>query len=322
MYILIVIMRLSNVDKTNLLSRLPCLKLSYEKNHNKVSSDMYVLIPYGKKHLVWFTYFKDTKVCVFIDVNRGIKDIVNIEIVPQIFEKKLVLGTIFYGTRFNANKRDLFTIENIHYYKGKNIENNNEHYKLSLIQRILSNELKQCFLTNKGVAIGLPVVENNFEDAVTTSKILQYKIYSIQNRNFNTIHSTYSSILFKDVALDNTQKIFVIKANIQNDVYHMYVINEVGQLEEHDITNIPDYKTSVMMNKIFRKIKENYNLDALEESDDEDEFENIREDKFVDLNKSVNMICSYNSRFNKYVPVSITNSTNIVHKSQVMRNLY
>lgn len=321
--IIIVIMRLSNVDKTRLLSRLPNLKLSYEKNHNKVSSDMYFLIPYGRKCLVWFTYFQDNKVCVFIDINKGnLKDIAKIEIVPQIFEKKLVLGTIFFGTMFNSNKRDLFTIENIHYYKGKNVESNNERYKLSLIRHILSLELKPCFLTNKGIVLGLPVIETNLDEAISTAKKLPYKVYSIQNRNLQTIHSTYTSILLKDIEVDNTQKNFVIKADLQNDVYNMYVKNNVGDLEMHDITTIPDYKTSVMMNKIFRKIKENYNLDALEESDDEDEFENIREDKFVDLNKCVTMVCSFNPKFNKYVPISITNSTNIVHKSQVARNLY
>ena len=320
---IIIVMRLSNVDKTRLLSRLPNLKLSYEKNHNKVSSDMYFLIPYGRKCLVWFTYFEDKKVCVFVDINKGnLKDIVKVEIIPQVFEKKLVLGTIFFGTMFNTNKRNLFTIENIHYYKGRNVEGNHERYKLSLIKDILSVELKQCFLTNKGIAIGLPIIENSFDQSVSTAKMLPYKVYSIQNRNLHTSHNTYSSILFKDIDIDNTQKIFVIKADLQNDVYNMYVKNNIGELEIHDITAIPDYKTSVMMNKIFRKIKENYNLDALEESDDEDEFENIREDKYVDLNKSVNMVCSFNPRFNKYVPVSITNSTNIVHKSQVARNLY
>ena len=40
------------------------------------------------------------------------------------------------------------------------------------------------------------------------------------------------------------------------------------------------------MNKIFRNIKENDKLDALEESDDEDEFENDKSDKFVYLDKS------------------------------------
>ena len=37
------------------------------------------------------------------------------------------------------------------------------------------------------------------------------------------------------------------------------------------------------MNSLFRNIKENGNLDLLEESDDEEEFENIALDKFVYL---------------------------------------
>ena len=94
---------------------------------------------------------------------------------------------------------------------------------------------------------------------------------------------------------------------------------------------LPDYKTSVMMNKIFRKIKENQNLDALEESDDEDEFENTNEDKYVYLNKCVNMNCSFSSKFNKYVPISISSNNhrnnghsnrNITRTDQVVRNLY
>jgi hypothetical protein len=59
------------------------------------------------------------------------------------------------------------------------------------------------------------------------------------------------------------------------------------------------------MNKLFRNIKENQNLDALEESDDEEEFENEREDKFVFLERSFKMNCQYNSKFKKWVPLSL-----------------
>jgi len=59
------------------------------------------------------------------------------------------------------------------------------------------------------------------------------------------------------------------------------------------------------MNNLFRKIKENSNLDLLEESDDEEEFENTAIDKFVYLQKKVRMKCIYNSMFNKWLPVKI-----------------
>jgi len=51
--------------------------------------------------------------------------------------------------------------------------------------------------------------------------------------------------------------------------------------------------------------KKQYNLDKLEESDDEDEFENEREDRFVFLDREFNMLCSYNYKFKKWVPLKL-----------------
>ena len=71
------------------------------------------------------------------------------------------------------------------------------------------------------------------------------------------------------------------------------------------IAYIPNFETSKLMNSIFRIIKENDNLDALEESEDEDEFENTKEDKFVDLNKQVSMECKMHPTFKKWVPIKL-----------------
>jgi hypothetical protein len=60
-----------------------------------------------------------------------------------------------------------------------------------------------------------------------------------------------------------------------------------------------------MMNGLFRSIKENANLDRLEESDDDDEFEDTRENKFVNLSKSLIMGCVYNRRFRKWQPIEV-----------------
>ena len=97
-------------------------------------------------------------------------------------------------------------------------------------------------------------------------------------------------------------KIFTCKPDIQNDIYHLYTPNN----EYVGLAAIPDYKTSIMMNRLFRIIKENNDLDALEESDDEEEFENSNVDKFVYLDKSHKMICNFNNKFKKWVPIKIT----------------
>jgi hypothetical protein len=107
-------------------------------------------------------------------------------------------------------------------------------------------------------------------------------------------------------------RLFYIKPDLQNDIYYLYDTKaftlsslEGSSIISKNIAHIPDYKTSVLMNKLFRNIKENVNLDALEESDDEEEFENIQIDKFVDLNKVLKMRCNFNYKFQAWVPVQV-----------------
>lgn len=100
------------------------------------------------------------------------------------------------------------------------------------------------------------------------------------------------------------ESVFKVMADIDPDIYHLYSL-ETGEFVE--VACIPDYKTSVLMNKLFRHIKENENLDALEESDDDEEFENIQEDKFVDLEKEYKMKCGFHYRFRKWYPIQVIN---------------
>ena len=95
------------------------------------------------------------------------------------------------------------------------------------------------------------------------------------------------------------ERVFKIKPDIQNDIYI------IDNTSKEEFLHIPDYKTSVMMNKLFRIIKENNNLDALEESDDEEEFEDDKFDKHVFLDKSFNMLCRFNHKFKKWMPVKV-----------------
>ena len=43
----------------------------------------------------------------------------------------------------------------------------------------------------------------------------------------------------------------------------------------------------------------------MEESDDEDEFENVSETKFVDMKKSIVMNCEFNIKFKRWEPLDI-----------------
>ena len=97
------------------------------------------------------------------------------------------------------------------------------------------------------------------------------------------------------------QRTFMVKPDMQNDIYYV-LHNKDDQITERTmIAHIPNYKISVMMNSIFRNIKENRNLDALEESDDEEEIVE-REHHVIDMNKCVRMTCVFNNRFKRWQP--------------------
>ena len=101
---------------------------------------------------------------------------------------------------------------------------------------------------------------------------------------------------------------FILKPDAQNDIYYVLHNKDDTITDKTMIAHIPNYKTSVMMNSIFRNIKENRNLDALEESDDEDEFvdKDKNKNQFVDLNKCVRMTCAFNHRFRRWQPCACT----------------
>jgi hypothetical protein len=92
---------------------------------------------------------------------------------------------------------------------------------------------------------------------------------------------------------------FIIRPDVQNDIYYVLHNENDPITDKTMIAHIPNYKTSVMMNSIFRNIKENRNLDALEESDDEEEDDTS---ELVDLTKCVRMTCSFNHRFKRWQP--------------------
>lgn len=116
--------------------------------------------------------------------------------------------------------------------------------------------------------------------------------------------------------------IFEVKADLQNDIYHLYAYGQSSQKVYYGLANIPNYKTSVFMNGLFRNIKENRNLDSLEESDDEEDFQDMRIDKFVNLNKTMTMECAFNNKFKRWAPVRVipTNHSGgkIVHISKLV----
>lgn len=117
--------------------------------------------------------------------------------------------------------------------------------------------------------------------------------------------------------------VFQVSADIQFDVYHLFACGKNHNMVYYGVSYIPNLKTSIFMNNLFRNIRENKNLDYIEESDDEADFENTAEDKYVDLNKTLNIECSFHQKFKKWVPIRVVGQhEKIIHISKLVDNYY
>tara|TARA_B110000444_G_scaffold70540_1_gene66291 strand:+ start:161 stop:1102 length:942 start_codon:yes stop_codon:yes gene_type:complete len=298
-------MKLSVNEQRNILKHFPKLELSYEKkSHKKVQSDICLTIPKGKKYFAWFKTYKRNNLCFLLEIDRRYNSIENIMVNVCCFDSSLCSGkgTILYGTIFYIAKKKFFNIENIYYSRGYSLIHFNQNKKLREIYEVMDKNIKQVTYLKNSINFGVPIIKKNSYELKKILPSLPYEIYCIQHRLLNN----NKPFLNEHVRIEHKiYKTFLIKATIIDDIYELYFKNG-EKLEKYKLACIPNYKISVMMNSLFRTIKENKNLDLLEESDDEEEFENMAIDKFVNLEKEIKMKCVFMKKFDSWQPIEIS----------------
>jgi len=345
---------LSNMEISTIMKRFPEIKLSYETViDDKFISKEYNLalaIPNEKKCYACFSFCEDKDVMYILNLNKD-KTTTNGNIASCNFHNSLSLGTLLYG--IILPETNVFIIEDILYFKGISLHKNNFGEKLFYMNEILSkyivNEPKSMMfflpmLWGRDQELQIGKIPENIKCGYMVHHI-QYKCSNemkpslnfiinkknIKNKNKKTEFSggavatnienyNFSKKIIKDFSRPQykSKAIFQISADIQCDIYHLFVYGRNKESIYYDVACIPNYKTSVHMNKIFRKIKENDDLDNIELSDDEDEFENLQEDKYVDLKKNIFMECISHQKFKKWVPLRIVQQPcRVVHISQL-----
>ena len=282
------------------------LKLNYYLNNNLdnnslKNADLYLLNPKGLKCLLWFTNIKNVNiVCtIYFNINSKTYNIKNNYIICCDDILFSCNGTLFNGVLFNYNNTSYFSCNDIIYYKNIYVNNFNYNKKLYILKYIFNNYIKQISYNKNFIIVGLPIITNNLNNLINNSKNMLYNVHSISYINFS-FSKLYN---FKKLFKNDIYGYFKIKPEINYDIYNLYCKNDIYYSKAF----INDYKTSVMMNNLFRNIKENKNLDLLEESDDEDEFQNNNIDKFVYLDRSYIMKCLYIKEFKLWKPISIEN---------------
>lgn len=335
-------MELSPNQLAQLSKRFPQFELSYETiSHRKVSSayNLALAIPAGKKMMAWFTFHYDKDVCYFLDLTRE-KKISRAQVAKFTIDPLLAQGTILYGTWTES----VFVIEDIYYYKGVSMR----HFSLQEQLEVL----EECMCSLPPHLFRLPLlwsvtIEDQHECPTTIpadiGALLGYPAHHIQyraleqkmpylnvNLNRKPVASPGATVampllpIAPPMDLSKPQykftTVFRVMADMQFDIYHLYAYGKQQTPVYFNIAYVPNYRSSVFLNGIFRRIRENRNLDYIEESDDEEDFQNINPEKYVDLNKEVLMECVFHPKFKRWVPLRIADErAKVIHISRLVR---
>ena len=226
------------------------------------------------------------------------------------FENKLNNFSIIFEKYLYNNSDDLLIISlptiidntKIKYLFNK-LDNNNKYY-IDNIKKLYN--IYSVSLFNETKKIGNCTIDNL--ENILTSNLFNNISNTVSNKVSNTISNKVNNKVSNTVSNTVNKNIinecyFKIKAGLTQDEYFAYIDNN----QYYCTLLINSYNMSKFMNSQFRNIKENNNLDLLEESDDEDEFNNETENKFTDLEKEMIFKCKYNKKFKKWAPIDCNN---------------
>ena len=337
---------ITGYNLSQLIGRFPNFEPSYETlSHKKVPEkyDFAMAIPTGKKSYLWYTFYKGDDGVFLIDMNKDGRVLKCIKI-DHIYKSDVPYGTLLYGV--HLQETNAFLVEDMYYYKGTNLKGLVSGEKFIYLNKLITNEITN---TKQNMTISIPVcwkVVDYGDDTIPEDikLTIPYNIHHIQYRVLNDtmpfINVTVNKrpvidkkkILVKPVKSNSVLQIdynrirngmratFVVKADLQCDIYRLYASDNNGKRVYYNTAYIPNYNTSVYMNSHFRTVKENENIDFIEESEDEDDFQNTNLDKNVDLDKEIIFECEYKHKFKRWIPRKIIRDKNvkIIHISKLV----
>lgn len=280
---------------------------------------LYMGIPFGKRCNLWLTFENKDIIMLLLDPKNNIIIQKHKNISFSDVHPKWQYGTLFCGTMTNevshkehALKGGVYVIEDIFTYKGIDVT------KRSFCDRFhFITEFMNDYKPKHGPVVKVAKINKNANDPFL------YKTYKIKQLNVgadcnniikecanngggnNGGGATNNKRYNKHKPQYKLPTIFKVKAHNDEDIYELYAYDASnGGSTFYTIAGINDYKTSIMMNSIFRNVRENSNIDYIEMSDDEEEY--------IKPLKEVLIECIYNAKFGKWMPVKVASGNQYV----------
>lgn len=344
------------MEQTILQQRFPKIELSYETDaHKKVLNSKYdicISIPTGKKYFAWFTYEPNcaNDACYIVDKQglRFTQTATNVKCHEQLYIETIVYGTL---CEMPSVPVKFFVIEDISSYCGLSVKHMSFIDKLSYIEKFMTNTkftmdeitfvlpymtlIKNCDnvlsnplfydeMINKTAYVThhvqfrssthvVPYLNHNYKKNVATvaNATNPMNLINIERRDLD-----YRA------AAQKREAVFLVMPDLEDDIYNLYCYdNTVSNSQTYlDVAYIGTRKESSYMNSLFRNIRENSNIDLGEESEDEEMFQNMSPDKYVDLTKKLKMRCIFNNKWRRWVPIAVVSDKNrVININELIR---
>lgn len=255
----------------------------------------------------------------------------------------LHLGTVVYGTLYEPTDKPEthhFIVEDIYYYCGVNLSNlcfgDRVGFMRDFVKGAESNDISLPIMWH--VEAGKehsPIIPSDLASKIGyTPHHIQYREIRRVAPYINVVipkRGTVPSAIIAPVSSAKVaQKItatsvmnplprfdfskptfrypavFNVKADPELDLYHLYSYGGPNNSVYCGLAGIQSFKTSIFMNRLFRRIRENDNLDLAEESEDEADFENTDTNKYVNLDLILSVECVFNQKHKKWIPVRLS----------------
>lgn len=298
--------------------KFPLNELSYDKLHHKKVPNCFLAIPKGKKYYLWFTNMQNEDVCILIEYHNKSQSFVRAEKIQTYFSREMSYGSILYGTIVIHKHCKYFVCENVLQHRKNFMANAPYKRVLQAMNDIFTKDIECKSITGHELIVTSCLMSTSKETLKDLIQNQTYPIYGILNRCLQSTYTFMTPYDNKSSNITNARLLtFRVMADIKHNVYKLYYYEPNKGIQFYQKTYIPDHATTVMMNNKFRIVKEDTNLDLLEESDDEEEFENIDEDKFVFLDRYCNFKCYFHPKIKRWVPKECTNDKHIANAKDI-----
>ena len=312
-------------------------------SNDAANNSVGIAISLGRKYFIWYTYeyggSKDA--CYLIGLDKD-KHICSVEPRKCAIPKGYCLGTVVYGTMYEPEGAPpIFLADDIYYYCGTNLSNlcfgDRIGFLRDFVKEVGSSGVALPLMWHiNGGADQSGIIPPDLAAKIGyTAHHIQYRLIGrvapyvnvaipkrgvIPSSSAGPVSSatvaqkiTAASVLKPIPKFDYSKPayrypaVFNVTADPQLDLYHLYAYGGAQNPPVYcGLAGVQSFRTSIFMNRLFRRIRENENLDFAEESEDEADFENMDANKYVNLDAVLQIECVFNQKHKRWIPVRLS----------------